>query len=148
MATTYDRKPDAAEERERRALERLESLLNQEGATFRVVGAQGQEAELPKSVLDMLAAGRACAGPSRDRHHCPTQPRPDAAQQAAELLNISRPYLIQLLERSHIPYTKIGTHRRIAFEAVMRYKAERDAERKQALADLIRLNEEMGLYDL
>jgi len=147
MATTFDSKPDAAEERERQALERLESLLNQEGAAFRVVGAQGQDAELPKSVVDILRqAAHALA--RRKIVTIISLNRELTTQQAADLLGVSRPYLIRLLDQGAIPYTKTGTHRRIAFDDVMRYKAARDAERKQALAELIRLNEELGLYDL
>jgi excisionase family DNA binding protein len=147
MATTFDSKPDAAEERGRRALERLESLLNQEGAAFRVVGAQGREVELPESVVDILRqAAHALA--HRKIVTIVSLNRELTTQQAADLLNVSRPYLIQLLERGDIPYTKTGTHRRIAFDDVMRYKTQRDAERKQALAELIQINEELGLYDL
>lgn len=68
-------------------------------------------------------------------------------QQAADLLNVSRPYLIKLLEQGEIPYTKTGTHRRIRFEDLVEYKLRRDDEREDALAELIRQSQELGLYE-
>ncbi len=67
--------------------------------------------------------------------------------QGAELLNVSRPYLIRLLEAGKIPYQKVGSHRRIRFDDLMAYRATRDAERRRALAKLTRLSGEYGLYD-
>ncbi|HEY7779249.1 MAG TPA: excisionase family DNA-binding protein [Ktedonobacterales bacterium] len=71
-----------------------------------------------------------------------------STQEAADILNVSRPYLISILEQGTIPYAKTGTQRRIGFDDLMRYKAQRDAARKQTLDELARLNQEMGLYDL
>lgn len=58
-------------------------------------------------------------------------------QQAADLLNVSRPYLIKLLEQEAMPHTLIGRHRRIRANDVFRYKAQRDDERSRALDELI-----------
>ncbi|ODP37503.1 excisionase [Sphingomonas turrisvirgatae] len=57
-------------------------------------------------------------------------------QQAADLLNVSRPYLIGLLDKKVLPHTFTGRHRRIRAEDVFAYKAQRDAQRSAALSDL------------
>lgn len=66
-------------------------------------------------------------------------------QEAADMLNISRPSLIQLLEDGKIEYRKVGTHRRVKFEAVMSYKRAADAERRAALAELAAYDQEIGI---
>lgn len=57
--------------------------------------------------------------------------------QAAQLLNVSRPFLIKLLENGTIPYHKVGTHRRVRMEDVMNYKEAIDREREAVLDQLV-----------
>jgi len=66
-------------------------------------------------------------------------------QEAADLLNISRPSLIQLLDEGKIAYRKVGTHRRVRFEALMKFKRRADADRKAALAELAAYDQELGI---
>ena len=68
-------------------------------------------------------------------------------QEAADLLNVSRPYLIGLLEQKKIPFHMTGTHRRIRFKDLMEYKQRDDAERKAVLAALVADTQELGLDD-
>lgn len=58
-------------------------------------------------------------------------------QQAADLLNVSRPYLIKLLEDNEMDFTTVGRHRRVKAEDVFAYKMKRDSNRAAALEELI-----------
>jgi excisionase family DNA binding protein len=66
-------------------------------------------------------------------------------QQAADLLNVSRPFLIGLLNAGEIEYRRVGTHRRIRADAVLDYRSQDDRRRRQAADELTALNQEMGL---
>lgn len=66
-------------------------------------------------------------------------------QEAADLLNVSRPTLIQMVEQGLIPYRKVGTHRRIPFAKAIEYKRKLEADRKAALAELVAYDQEIGL---
>jgi excisionase family DNA binding protein len=57
-------------------------------------------------------------------------------QQAASLLGVSRPFLIQEMESKKIPFRKIGTHRRVRLQDVMEYKRRIDGERERVLDEL------------
>ena len=65
--------------------------------------------------------------------------------QAADVLNVSRPFLIKLLEENVLPHRKIGKHRRIRMEDVMAYKAKIDREREAVLDQLAREGQELGM---
>ena len=64
-------------------------------------------------------------------------------QQAADILNVSRPYVVKLLEEGKIPHTKRGRHRRIRFDDLMSYKEKDDRERSLAFDELVRLSEDL-----
>jgi len=61
--------------------------------------------------------------------------------------NVSRPYLIKLLEQNQIPYRKVGTHRRIPLQALMEYKAKEEEKVNRALDEMVSISENLGLYD-
>jgi len=65
--------------------------------------------------------------------------------EAAELLNVSRPFVVRLLDEGQIPSHRVGTHRRVMFKDVMTHKAEHRRARRAALDELTRLDQELGL---
>lgn len=66
-------------------------------------------------------------------------------QEAADMLNVSRPHLVKLLETGALPFHKAGKHRRIRFSDLMAYKAERDKASAQAMEELAKQAQELGL---
>ena len=112
----------------------------------KLLGPNGEEIEIPESLFHLLkqlvhdmSQGRAVMLVSRNQVL--------TTQQAADILNMSRPHLVKLLEDNRIPFTRTGKHRRINFEDLIVYKHKRDAQRRLGLAELTRLGEEMGDYD-
>ncbi len=68
-----------------------------------------------------------------------------STQEAANLLNVSRPHLVQLLDERKIPYRKVGTHRRVRAEDVIRYKRHTEQQRREVLQELAAHDQELGL---
>ncbi|MDJ0618275.1 MAG: helix-turn-helix domain-containing protein [Calothrix sp. MO_192.B10] len=131
---------------ETESIKELERILRQEPSPGKLVTSKGEEIAIPKSVYQALlqvvhamALGKAIS--------IVTQEEEMTTQQAADFLNVSRPYLIKLLEQGEIPYIKVGSHRRVNFQDLMKYKEQRDMKRSQLLQQLIEISEEAGLYD-
>lgn len=136
--------PVFAPEPDTQLIKRLEAVL--ESAHPKLVGMDGEEIPLPDSVyqvlrqvIQMMAAGRTISLVPHDLYL--------SSQEAAEILNVSRPFLYTLLEQGQIPYTMVGTHRRIRVEDLMEYKRNRDSQRRQALSELAAFSQELGFYD-
>lgn len=85
--------------------------------------------ELLMDILEAMAAGRGVTIIPENAELTTVQ--------AAEVLNVSRPFLIKLLDEEKIPHRKVGKHRRIRMEDVMSYKSAIDAEREAVLDQLV-----------
>ncbi len=95
---------------------------------------------LLKDILEAMASGNSI---TMIPHHAEL-----TTVEAAGILNVSRPYLIKLLESGEIRFRKVGTHRRILMEDLMAYKEKSEKQSRAAMNELVALSEELGLYDL
>lgn len=68
-------------------------------------------------------------------------------QKAAEILSCSRPHVVKLLEDGKMEFTKVGKHRRIKFDDVLKYRKRMKEEQKKHITDLMNFDDEIGLYD-
>jgi excisionase family DNA binding protein len=114
------------------------------GEPLEVCLADGQKLTLPTAAIDLLA------------HLLTEMSRGNAVtvipvhaelttQEAANLLNVSRPYLIRLLTQKKIPFSKVGTHRRIKFSDLEAYRLNFENERRAAMQKLADEAQDMGL---
>ena len=115
--------------------------------TFIVANEEHQEPiQLPEGVVallrDILEAMAAGHGITLIPQHAEL-----TTVEAADILHVSRPYLIKLLETGEIPFHKVGRHRRIRREDVMAYKEAIDQRREAVLDELVAESQELGLYD-
>ena len=124
----------------------LSKFASTDRAQLSIKGANGEADDiiLPGHVLQILldvlsemSKGNAI---SLIPHH-----QEISTQEAANLLNVSRPFLVGLLENVEIPFRKVGAHRRVKLTDVLEYKDQSDAKRLQALNELTALSQEEGM---
>lgn len=133
-----DRLPTPAD---RRVADQLRHLIAQHAAgdaTLKVIGCDADkptEINLTPSMSDMLLNLLRQIGSGHAVTLVPIRELL-TTQQAADILNVSRPHLISLLEKGTIPHSLTGRHRRIKAEDVFAYKADRDQARSIALEEL------------
>lgn len=142
-----ERDPIAAEEEEQEQIDALAQLLDSQTADAPVLlGPDGDRVTLPESLLRVLRRAVTALA-----HHDAVAIVPIqkllTTNEAADLLNVSRPYLIRLIDRGDLPHTMVGSHRRISFADLMSYKQIRDSKRRETLSELTRMNQEFGLYE-
>lgn len=108
-----------------------------------LIGPDGTQTELPHSafealriVIDGMAAGKTMT-------LVPSGTQITTAH-AAEMLQMSRPHLVKLLDRGEIPFVRVGTHRRLSVEDVVAYRERRATRRREQLRELSRFSAEHG----
>jgi excisionase family DNA binding protein len=108
----------------------------------RLVGLDGSEVEIPASafaalrtVVRDMAQGLTITLIPHDKEL--------TTKEAADILNMSRPFLVRLLDRGEIPYHRVGTHRRLNVEDVLAYRELRAKRRREKLRELTELSEQV-----
>jgi excisionase family DNA binding protein len=111
-----------------------------------LIGPAGEEIPLPEPMFHLLARLAEVLATGDAVTIVPVG-QELTTQQAADLLNVSRQYLIRLLDDNELPYTRTeGKHRRLRIEDVLAYKETRERERAEALDDLAEMTQDMGGY--
>ena len=108
------------------------------------MSAQGEELDLPPALMGLLVSVAEELERGNGVSVLPLH-RQLTTTEAAQLLNVSRPHVITLLERGELPFEKVGTHRRIRLADVIAYRHTQDQRRRQALDDMVRQGEDLGL---
>ncbi|HEY0477095.1 MAG TPA: excisionase family DNA-binding protein [Kofleriaceae bacterium] len=112
----------------------------------RLVGPTGGEIPLPEPMFHLLARIAEVLARGDAVTIVPVG-QELTTQQAANLLNVSRQYLIRLLDENELPFNRTeGKHRRLRIEDVLAYKAKRDHEREEGLDELAAMTQDMGGY--
>lgn len=142
-------KPTAAESKQAKETSRLLAQLipqNSEELQLEVKDIQGQPQELllPASAVKLLVALLAEMAQGHTVTLVPYHAEL-TTQQAADFLNVSRPYLVKLLEKGEMPFHKTGKHRRVQFEDLLAYKQKLVAARSRALDELTAEAQELDL---
>jgi excisionase family DNA binding protein len=142
------RMPIAPAKRDVASVARLRRFMDEQHVSSHkrasLVSPDGAQLEIPTSIYKVLVAAVAAMAQGNAVSIIPVH-HELTTQQAADLLNVSRPHLVKLLGDGAIPFHKTGAHRRIYFEDLMRFRDLRDAERQKALRDLTQKSAEYGL---
>lgn len=145
MADVLEVRPGEVPPRALAAFERLLDPLGH-GQTARLVGPEGDAIELPEGIHELLVSIvenlKAGNGVTVIPMHAEL-----TTVEAAELLNVSRPFLIKQLEAGALPYHMVGTHRRLRLADVLAHRDRMDAAAEDALAAMTAEAEELGLYE-
>jgi excisionase family DNA binding protein len=146
--TLLDHQPITASEEDRPALIKLEDLfdhLEPESTSFQLVSNSGAAIDIPTPVFNLMHQMVHELLQGNSVTIVPIH-KELTTQEAADILNVSRQYLVELLDTQVIPHTKVGTHRRIRFGDLMNYKNDRDAKRQQGLSRMTKKSQQLGLY--
>ena len=129
-----------------KALEGMVHPPKRRAPKCQLVGPKGESIALPASVFYVLERVAEVLARGDSITVVPVG-RELTTQQAADLLNVSRQYLVRLLDEGRIPFRKTGKHRRLRIDEVLEYKDRRDKDRRAGLRELSRTTQEFGGYD-
>ncbi|KAA2255642.1 helix-turn-helix domain-containing protein [Solihabitans fulvus] len=131
---------------ERVELDELATLLTASPGGAALVAPDGTSVHLPPAVHEVLTQVITAMRAGRAITVAPLAQRL-TTQEAADLLGVSRPTLVKLLEDGKIPFEQPGRHRRIRLDDLLAYRDRRRQERGNALDELVRQTETLDLYD-
>jgi excisionase family DNA binding protein len=143
LSSRFD--PAAFSSEEMESVTGLMELLRRETQPPALVDESGRRTELPRPIYEMLVRVASALQEGKVITLVP-ETQELTTQAAANLLGVSRPHLIKLLESDELPFHKVGAHRRILMKDLMDFQRTRDAERRTALDELARRAQEAGLY--
>jgi excisionase family DNA binding protein len=123
-----------------------EYIKDRGSASLKLSGAGGKEIALPDSILRLVYEAMVSAA-SGKRLRLVEEDEEISPEKAAEFLQVSRPYLVRLLDNGEISFHYVGTHRRITMSDLIEYKRKRKIKSKEALQRMTELSEGIGLYD-
>jgi excisionase family DNA binding protein len=124
----------------------LHELLQKEGKALLISKGGKPAMKLPDAVYDLLLKILSVMEEGKAISIVPVT-QDLTTQQAAELLGVSRPFFVKLLETGHLPYHLTGTHRRVYLKDLLAYKQHRDQERHAAIERMAEEADQAGLYD-
>jgi excisionase family DNA binding protein len=108
------------------------------------VEEDGETVTVPRAAVDLLVGVLANMAAGQAVSLVPAHAEL-TTQQAADLMNVSRPYLVRLLQGGSIEFRLVGTHRRIKAASLMDYMRRDDAQRRKAADELTALTQDMGI---
>jgi len=117
--------------------------LEAKAGQIRLFGPTGEPVEFPEAVVQLLESVADDFAHGQGVAVLPVHELLTTTD-AAEILNVSRPYLARLLDQHVLPFEKVGTHRRIRLDDLLAYREKRDGERRAALDKMVREGEELG----
>ena len=144
MTSTLEIRPGSVDHRDLAILER--SLAKKRGKTARLTGFDGHNIEIPSDLVEALLLIVHQLQTGNGVSIAALRAEVTTAE-AADLLNVSRPFVIKLLESGAMPFRKVGTHRRVRLIDVLEYRDRQDAVANAALNDMVRQAERHSLYD-
>lgn len=119
-------------------------LLDKRSATL--VGPEGERVVLPAEVFDVLRGVVEAMSQGQAVVVAPVHQRL-TTQEAADLLGMSRPTFVRLLDAGEIPYDRPRRHRRIRLDDLLAYTERRSAESRAALDRMVEIAQEAGMYE-